>query len=79
MRRREDVRKLVLFFVSVGVGVGVGGVSFTYDRVTSQYLCASQCMTFSSDSPVSIVSNSKKSKRVIIFLFEIKSYFEFNE
>lgn len=65
MRRREDVRKLVLFFVSVGVGVG--GVSFTYDRVTSQYLCASQCMTFSSDSPVSLVSNSKKSKRVIVF------------
>lgn len=66
MRRREDVRNLVLFFVSVGVGVG--GVSFTFDRVTSQYLCASQCMTFSSDSPVSIVSDLPKSKMMILNL-----------
>ncbi|XP_061173640.1 uncharacterized protein LOC133182811 [Saccostrea echinata] len=49
MKRGKDVRILILLFFAVGVGVR--GVSVTLDDLTSRYLCASQCLTFSSDSP----------------------------
>ncbi|XP_062580874.1 uncharacterized protein LOC134242768 [Saccostrea cucullata] len=49
MKRGKDVKIPLLFLFALGVGVG--GVSVTLDDLTSRYLCASQCLTFSSDSP----------------------------